>query len=90
MICPDFIKLAKGFGIKGIKIQNPKEIEKKIKEVLKLHEPVICEVMVEKNYIFQPKLSSKKLEDGTMISSRLEDMFPFLDREEFDRNMLNE
>ena len=90
VICPDFIKLAKGFGIKGIKIQNPKEIEKKIKEVLKLHEPVICEVMVEKNYIFQPKLSSKKLEDGTMISSRLEDMFPFLDREEFDRNMLNE
>lgn len=88
VICPDYIKLAKGFGIKSVKIEKPKDIENKIKKVLQMKGPVICEVMVEKNYIFQPKLSSKKLEDGTLVSSRLEDMFPFLDREEFDENML--
>ena len=89
VICPDFVKLAKGFGIKGVKISKPSEIDKKIKKVLTYKEPVICEVMTEKNYIFQPKLSSKKLEDGTMVSSRLEDMFPFLDREEFKENMID-
>ena len=88
IICPDFVKLAEGFGIKWVKIEKPEEIETKIQDVLALKEHVICEVMVEKHYIFQPKLSSKKLEDGTMISSRLEDMFPFLEREEFKENML--
>lgn len=88
VICPDYIKLAKGFGIKSVKIEKPKDIESGIKKVLNMDGPVICEVMVEKHYIFQPKLSSKKLEDGTLVSSRLEDMFPFLDREEFNENMI--
>jgi len=90
VICPDFMKLAKGFGIKGIKIENPKDIESKIKKILSFRQPVICEVKVEKNYIFQPKLSSKKLEDGSLVSSRLEDMYPFLDRNEFEENMIND
>ena len=88
VICSDFIKLADGFGIKSVKISSPDEIDEKIARVLSMKEPVICEVFVEKNYIFQPKLSSRKLEDGTMISSRLEDMYPFLDRKEFEENMI--
>ena len=38
---------------------------------------------------FAPKLSSRKLEDGTLVSATLEDMFPFLDREEFARHMID-
>ena len=53
-----------------------------------MNEPVICEVMVEKEYAFSPKLSAKKLDDGTMISPSLEDMFPFLDRDEFNKNKI--
>jgi len=37
---------------------------------------------------FAPKLSSRKLEDGSMISASLEDMSPFLDREELQGNMV--
>jgi len=44
--------------------------------------------MVEKEYAFSPKLSAKKLPDGTMVSPSLEDMFPFLDRDEYERNLL--
>ncbi|MDD3594278.1 MAG: thiamine pyrophosphate-binding protein [Candidatus Gastranaerophilales bacterium] len=85
---PDFCKLAEGFGLKSVKISKPETLAAEIKEVLDCNEPVVCEVMVENNYSFSPKLSAKKLEDGTMISPSLEDMFPFLDREEYNRNII--
>ncbi len=49
--------------------------------------PVVCEVMLQEDYIFAPKHSSEKLPDGKIISKPLEDMFPFLDRDEFRENM---
>ena len=85
---PDFTKLAQGFGIKSVKISNPLTMKDEIKTVLNSDEPVICEIMVEKEYAFSPKLSSKKLPDGTMVSPSLEDMFPFLSREEYEANIL--
>lgn len=88
VVCPDFVKLAEGFGLPAYKIEKPEDIEETIGKVLNEKGPVICEVVVEPHYIFSPKLSSKKLEDGTMISSRLEDMYPFLPRNEFEENML--
>ena len=51
--------------------------------------PVIWEVKLKLDYSFEPKLSSEKLPDGRMVSKPLEDMFPFLPREEFARNMLS-
>ena len=53
-------------------------MEKEIKTVLEIKEPVLCEVMMEKEYSFLPKLSSKKLSDGTIVSSTFEDMFYLL------------
>ena len=85
---PDFSKLAEGFRIKFVKIEKANEIDDKIKEVLKDTEPVLCEVITQKDYNFTPKLSSKTLEDGTIVSPTLEDMFPFLEREEFEKNMI--
>jgi acetolactate synthase-1/2/3 large subunit len=37
---------------------------------------------------FEPRVSSERKADGTMISKPLEDMFPFLERKEFISNML--
>lgn len=84
---PDFCKLAEGFGLKSVRISNPANMDTEIRDVLKMNEPVVCEVMVEKEYAFTPKLSAKKLPDGTMVSPSLEDMFPFLDRKEYDENL---
>lgn len=86
--CPNFVELGKAFGIKTLEIRYPEEIVTRVKEVLLYNEPVLCEVHVDKHYIFNPKLSSKKLEDGTLVSSRLEDMYPFLDRKEFEENFI--
>lgn len=85
---PDFCKLADGFGIKSVKISNPLTMRDDIVNVFAENKPVICEVMVEKEYAFLPKLSAKKLPDGTMVSPSLEDMFPFLDRDEYMANLI--
>ena len=85
---PDFIKVATAFGIKSKCIKNPAAMENEIAEVLNTDGPILCEVMVEKDYTFLPKLSSKILENGSMVSPSLEDMYPFLDNDEFKSNMI--
>jgi acetolactate synthase-1/2/3 large subunit len=50
--------------------------------------PAICEVLLDPSQAFSPKLSSRRLPDGRMVSAPLEDMAPFLPRDEFLANML--
>jgi len=85
---PDFIKIGNAFGIKSVTINTPYNLGEQIKSVLNTDGFVLCEVMLSHNYIFAPKLSAKKLEDGTMISPSLEDMYPFLDRKEYEENII--
>lgn len=84
---PDFGALAAAFGMKSVKIESAADMPEKIREVLESDGPVLCGVACEANYAFSPKLSAKKLPDGTMVSPSLEDMFPFLDRDEFESNL---
>ena len=58
-----------------------------VDEVLKKEGPLFVEIFTDTTQVFEPKNSSKKLEDGTIVSSPLEDMVPFLDRDEFNKNM---
>ncbi len=85
---PNMKKIANAYGIKYYSINNNNnKMYEKIKEVLNQQAPLICEVFVSKKQNFEPKPSSRKLEDGTMVSSPLEDLYPFLDREELKENM---
>ena len=85
---PDFIKIGKAFEIETVKIDKLDNLEEQIKNVLNSSGPILCEVMLSPDYIFAPKLSAKKLDDGTMISPSLEDLYPFLDRDEFEGNVI--
>lgn len=85
---PDFAKIGQAFGFKTEKIENPAQIKKKLQKVLSAKEPIICEVMMKSDYGFAPKLSARKLDDGTMVSPSLEDMFPFLPKEKLEENMI--
>lgn len=85
---PDFKKVAKAFDIEYVKINNQKNIEKEVRKILKGKKPVICEVMVDPNQQTQPRVSSVKLEDGSMMSKPIEDMWPFLSEEELKENMI--
>lgn len=85
---PDFVKVGQAFGLKTERIETPSQIKEKLAKVLSSKEPIICEVMVKSDYGFAPKLSARKLDDGTMVSPSLEDMFPFLDRGKFGENII--
>ena len=84
---PNYKKIAGAFDIPYVQLKDQKNIQKKIKDILKSKGPVLCEVMVSPDQITQPRVSSKKLEDGKMMSMPMEDLWPFLDRAEFEENM---
>lgn len=83
---PDFVALADAFGLPAVRISRNQDLEEEIKRVLAMNGPVVCELDCTSDYTFAPKLSARKLPDGSMVSPSLEDMFPFLDREEYKRN----
>ncbi|MDP3941915.1 MAG: thiamine pyrophosphate-binding protein [bacterium] len=86
--CPNLMDVAKTYEIKGIKISNVNEVDKKIQEALAFNGPVLCEVMTPEWQLLIPRTASEKKADGTMVSRPYEDMFPFLDKEELFENML--
>lgn len=85
---PDVTKLAYAYGIQSAVIDKNENIEASIAAVLAMPGPVICDVRLTPDYRFEPKLSSEKKPDGRIVSKPLEDMFPFLGREEFRTNMI--
>ena len=82
---PDFRKLADAFGVKYFRLDSEKNCDMVLEEALNCDGPCICECIVDPSQNFAPKSSSKVLPDGRIVSPSLDDMFPFLPREEFDR-----
>lgn len=86
--CPDFVKVAKAYGLKAIRIKNHQDMEEKIQQVLSEKGPLICDINAIRELTLTPKLMSRRDEKGQFISPPLEDMDPFLPRDEFEKNML--
>lgn len=86
---PDMQKIAWAYGIPSNRITALSELQPRLDEALSHTDgPFFCEVVVDPAQVFSPKLSSRKLPDGRMVSAPLEDMAPFLPREEFRSVML--
>lgn len=83
---PDAEKIAYAYGLKFVRVSSVEDIQEKLLEVLSAEKAVFCEVVVDPTQNFEPKLSSKKLPDGSMVSPPLDDMFPFLERKEYEAN----
>lgn len=85
---PDFQKLgaALSFGVR--RVTSHQALAEGVRETLETNGPQLCEVILDPAQAFAPKLSSRRLEDGRMVTSSLEDMAPFLSREELATNML--
>ena len=52
--------------------------------------PTICEVVTNPGEEFQPKLQSKILENGKFYTPSLEDMYPFLSKDEMEKNLFKD
>jgi len=85
---PETRKIARAYGIKFVKASNNKKLQEALDEVFDYKGPVICEVNSLENQEVIPVNTAKIRPDGTMVSKPLEDMYPFLDREEFIREMI--
>ncbi|OGK13288.1 hypothetical protein A3A93_02775 [Candidatus Roizmanbacteria bacterium RIFCSPLOWO2_01_FULL_38_12] len=86
--CPDALKIAASYEIKGVRINSVWEVDRKIKEVLSYKGPVICDVMTPHWQALIPRSASVKDKDGSLIAKPFEDMYPFLPKEELESNMM--
>src|SRR5581483_2092872 len=77
---PDFVKISDAYGIKTVSIKTAAELPAKIKEVLDYPGAVVCDVDCGAWYEYQPRIFG--------FATPIEDMYPYLPREEFRKNMI--
>ena len=85
---PDFVKVAHAYGLPARSLSNPETLREDLKTVLGEPGAAICEVVVQPDEPRVPRVASVIRPDGSMASRPLEDLFPFLDRDELRENML--
>jgi acetolactate synthase-1/2/3 large subunit len=84
---PSFRKVADAFGISYRIISSGDMEMDRIQWCIDEDGPQVCEVVLDPTQPFEPKISTRRNEDGTLTSVTLEDMAPFLSAEERERNM---
>jgi acetolactate synthase-1/2/3 large subunit len=84
---PDYCKLATAYGLASSRLETP-DFASGLREFLALPGPAVCDVILDDKQQFEPRMSSRQLEDGRIMTPPLEDMFPFLSREELAKNVL--
>lgn len=85
---PDFGKVAEAFGLSFQRCRRHADLDATISATLNAPGAALCEIVLDLAQAFSPKLSSRKLDDGRMVTAPLEEMAPFLPREELQSNML--
>jgi len=85
---PELQQIAAAYDLPYLRCETNEALSNVLQELMALDGPVICEVVVTTSQATEPKSSSKRLDDGRMVSAPLEDMAPFLPREELEANML--
>ena len=85
---PDTANIAVAYSLPFIRIASHADIRQKVKQILETPGPIVCDVELTENQFTAPRVSSSKKADGTMETKPMEDLWPFLDREEFNNNMV--
>jgi acetolactate synthase-1/2/3 large subunit len=85
---PDLSKVSASYGLSTHIINDQTRLRDDVREVLQMEGPVVCDVHVIKDEERAPRLQSEQRADGSFVSKPLEDLYPFLPREEFLSNMI--
>jgi acetolactate synthase I/II/III large subunit len=88
IVLPSLEKLAAAYGLPYFRLANNQELDAKLPQVFATPGPALIEVMLDPFETLGPKAASWKKPDGTMESAPLEDLAPFLPREELAANMI--
>ncbi len=86
---PDYCKVAGAYGIPATRIERV-ECMTRLWDILRAPGPALCEVVLDPQQEFEPRLKARQLPDGRIVSPALEDMYPFLDPEELAANLFIE
>lgn len=84
---PQYKKLAEAFGYPYYEAHSNEEMKVAVTKTLQEDSFAFCEIFTDTVQVWEPKSSTKRLEDGTLVSPPLEDLAPFLSREELAVNM---
>ncbi len=87
---PDLSKVAASYGIKSHVIHDQTNLREEVRSILNLPGPVVCDVRVIPDEVRAPRIANYQKPDGSLVSRPLEDLWPFLPREEFLANMIVE
>ncbi len=85
---PSYQKIAEAFGYPYYSAKTNEEMKEAVDKALATKGPVFTEIFTDTKQVWEPKSSTKKLEDGTLVSPPLEDLAPFLPREELENIMM--
>ena len=85
---PEFKKIAEAFGYPYLSAHSNKEMKEVVDKALSMDGPVFTEIFTDTKQVWEPKSSTKRLEDGTLVSPPLEDLAPFLPKEELEKIMI--
>jgi acetolactate synthase I/II/III large subunit len=86
---PEMKRIAEAYGIPSFAIQNVADLDT-VRRELETDGPTLFDVSVDPAQEFEPRLRSRILADGKILTPNLEDMYPFLTPEELASNMLVE
>jgi acetolactate synthase-1/2/3 large subunit len=85
---PDIRKVAAAYGICTTEVHCHEDLRASVRAVLAQDGPVVCAVRTSPEEATAPRVTSAVRPDGTVVSKPMEDMWPFLDRDEFLGNMI--
>lgn len=84
---PDTVRVAEAYGIPALYVDSHAKLEGVLREALSRSGPVVCVVKTSVDEKTAPKVTSEVRPDGSIVSKPMEDMWPFLDRAEFESVM---
>jgi acetolactate synthase-1/2/3 large subunit len=85
---PDYLRVANAYCIPGIRIDSHSQLKDGIEKAMRTEGPFVVDVCMDTNQRMSPRTVSKRLPDGRIVSPPLEDLWPFLSREELAENMI--
>jgi acetolactate synthase I/II/III large subunit len=85
---PDICRVASAYGLETTRIETQENLGEKIAQAIQTDGTIICDLLMDPDVSTIPRISSQVLPGGQIVSKPMEDLWPFLDRDEFHANML--
>lgn len=86
--CPDFTRVAEAFGIEAIRVRSNADLHANLDRALNANGPILVDIEMPESQALIPRVQTQKTAEGKLLPPAIENMYPFLEREEFLANMI--